>query len=60
VFFGEQTVAAVIDAVARFEASSIGPADCRARAEGFSIEAFRHACSQIVASCGAGATVEQI
>jgi len=60
VFFGEQTVAAVIDAVARFEASSIGLADCRERAEGFSIEAFRHACSHIVASCGAGATVEQI
>ncbi len=52
VFFGEQTVAAVIDAVARFEASSIGPADCRARAENFSIEAFRAAIGRIAQTGG--------
>jgi glycosyltransferase involved in cell wall biosynthesis len=42
-FFAEQTVPAVIDAVERFEASHINPADCRAWAEKFSIEAFRAA-----------------
>jgi glycosyltransferase involved in cell wall biosynthesis len=40
-FFGEQTVPAVIDAVERFEASHIDPANCRAWAENFSVEAFR-------------------
>jgi glycosyltransferase involved in cell wall biosynthesis len=46
-FFGEQTVPAVIDAVERFEASTINPADCRTWAENFSIEAFRAAWDDI-------------
>jgi glycosyltransferase involved in cell wall biosynthesis len=47
-FFGEQAVPAVIDAVERFEASKIEPADCRAWAENFSIEAFRAAFGGVV------------
>jgi hypothetical protein len=47
-FFGEQTVPAVIDAVERFEAATINPADCRAWAENFSLEAFRSAFGGIV------------
>jgi glycosyltransferase involved in cell wall biosynthesis len=47
-FFSKQTVAAVIEAVERFEASRINPADCRAWAEGFSIEAFRTAFDAVV------------
>lgn len=46
-FFGEQTVQAVIDAVERFEASYIDPADCRAWATSFSIEAFQDAWRRI-------------
>jgi len=49
-FFYEQTVAAVIDAVERFEASYISPADCRAWAEGFSSEAFRNAWGGIISN----------
>jgi glycosyltransferase involved in cell wall biosynthesis len=49
-FFGEQTVPAVIDAVERFEASYINPADCRAWAESFSIAVFRDAFSRVVST----------
>ncbi len=48
-FFAEQTVPAVIDAVERFEAADISPADCRAWAENFSTEVFRNAWRQIIA-----------
>ena len=48
IFFDEQTVPDLMDAVRRFEASSINPADCRLLAETFSIEAFRNAWRGIV------------
>ncbi len=47
-FFDAQTVPAVIDAVERFEACTINPADCRAWAEGFSIEAFQAGLGSII------------
>jgi glycosyltransferase involved in cell wall biosynthesis len=47
-FFDEQTVPAVIDAVERFEMCHINPADCRAWAENFSIEVFRKAFNAVV------------
>lgn len=47
-FFGEQTVPALIDAVERFEASTIDPADCSSWAENFSIEVFRAAWHGII------------
>jgi glycosyltransferase involved in cell wall biosynthesis len=59
-FFGEQTVPAVIDAVERFEASHINPADCRDWAESFSIEAFRAAWAGIVQRDGKIGTVQEI
>jgi glycosyltransferase involved in cell wall biosynthesis len=48
VFFERQTVPDLMDAVRRFEASTIMPADCRAWAERFSIQAFRHAWDDII------------
>jgi glycosyltransferase involved in cell wall biosynthesis len=59
-FFGEQTVPAVIDAVERFEASTINPADCSAWAESFSIEAFRAAWAGIVQRDGESGAVQEI
>lgn len=47
-FFQEQTVPAIVEAVNRFERARIDPADCRAWAEGFSVEAFRNAWADIV------------
>ena len=41
VFFEEQTVASMIDAVERFETMSFSPLACRANAERFSQEVFR-------------------
>jgi glycosyltransferase involved in cell wall biosynthesis len=58
-FFGEQTVPAVIDAVERFEASHINPADCSAWAENFSIEAFRAAWAGIIQLDGEAGTVQE-
>ncbi len=49
-FFGEQTVPAMIDAVERFEASYINPADCRAWAEKFGVEIFRDKFNQVVST----------
>jgi len=43
VFFGEQTTAALIDAVTRFEAATISPAACRAWAETFALHHFQDA-----------------
>ncbi len=40
VFFSEQTVDAVIDAVERFERMTIDPAACRANAEPFAVERY--------------------
>jgi glycosyltransferase involved in cell wall biosynthesis len=51
-FFGEQTVPAVIDAVERFEETYINPADCRAWAESFGTEAFREAWGSMFKSTG--------
>jgi len=48
VFFARQTVPDVVEAVRRFEASDINPADCRAWAETFGVEAFRKAWREIV------------
>ena len=59
-FFGEQTVPAVIDAVERFEASHIKPADCSTWAENFSIEAFRAAWAGIVQLDGKSGAVQEI
>ena len=50
VFFMEQTVAAVRDAVARFEKSSIDSAACRANAERFSAARFRSGLGEWVAA----------
>jgi glycosyltransferase involved in cell wall biosynthesis len=47
-FFAEQTIEAIIDAVARFEALAIDPAACRANAERFSQAAFRAAMRRVV------------
>ena len=47
-FYQEQTVPALIDAVERFEKADIHPADCRAWSENFSIEAFRKAFNAVV------------
>ncbi len=58
-FFGEQTVPAVIDAVERFEASHINPADCSTWAENFSIEAFRAGWAAIVQLDGKIGTVQE-
>ncbi|HRT32796.1 MAG TPA: glycosyltransferase, partial [Anaerolineae bacterium] len=41
VFFREQTVAALIEAVRKFEAQSMEPAACRANAGRFSVERFQ-------------------
>ncbi len=43
VFFEEQSASALIEAIARFESIDIDPAACRASAERFSFEVFRHA-----------------
>jgi glycosyltransferase involved in cell wall biosynthesis len=51
-FFGEQNVPAVIDAVERFEETYVNPADCRAWAESFGIEAFRDALGSMFKSTG--------
>lgn len=49
-FFGEQTVAALVDAVTRFESQApCSPADCRANAERFSVAAFHAALKDAVA-----------
>ncbi len=50
IFFATQTVAALVNAVRRFETVEINPADCRAWAETFSIGTFRHAIQNIVAA----------
>lgn len=47
-FFERQTAADIVDAVRRFEAMEIRPADCRAWAETFSIDSFRKAWTDIV------------
>ncbi len=50
VFFGEQTVESIIEAVQRFEAlpDPITPGACRRHAEGFSIELFRKRMAAVV------------
>lgn len=47
VFFDEQTVPALVGAIARFEAARFDPQACRARAEGFGEEMFRAALQNI-------------
>lgn len=49
-FFGEQTVEAIVDAVERFEKLPVPMTAeaCRRHAEGFSIEAFRERMAQVV------------
>jgi glycosyltransferase involved in cell wall biosynthesis len=49
-FFDAQTVPSLVDAVRRFEAVQINPADCRAWATGFSIDVFRDALTRIISS----------
>ena len=49
-FFERQTVEDVVEAVGRFETSTIKPENCRAWAESFSIEAFRDAWDNIVST----------
>jgi glycosyltransferase involved in cell wall biosynthesis len=54
VLFGEQSVAAITDAVRRFEALAIAPEACRANAERFSREAFRaNLLRELRAACAA-------
>lgn len=49
-FFGEQTVAALVEAVTRFESQApCTPADCRANAERFSVAAFHAGLKDAVA-----------
>jgi glycosyltransferase involved in cell wall biosynthesis len=48
IFFEAQTVAALVNAVKRFETVEINPVDCRAWAETFSVGTFRHAIQNIV------------
>jgi glycosyltransferase involved in cell wall biosynthesis len=50
VLFGEQTAAAVMDAVVRFEAMAIDPAACRAEALGWGATRFR---DRLLAAVGA-------
>jgi len=51
VFFDEQTVDAISDAVARFEKIAISPADCRENAMRFSPERFRKEFHEYVLLC---------
>lgn len=50
VFFEQQTVADLVNAVQRFETSYISPSDCRAWAETFGVEAFRKAWTEIISA----------
>jgi glycosyltransferase involved in cell wall biosynthesis len=61
VFFDEQTVPALLSAIARFEAAPFDPHACRAWAEGFNEKMFRAALQEIAGAAyddhhaGAGA-----
>jgi glycosyltransferase involved in cell wall biosynthesis len=48
VFFAEQTPAAIADAVRRFDATRVDPADCRAQAERFDAAQFDRAITSYV------------
>jgi glycosyltransferase involved in cell wall biosynthesis len=51
VFFETQSVDSIIDAVSRFEAAGVSPADCRENALRFSVERFRREFNAFVREC---------
>ena len=55
-FFGEQTVAAVVEAIERFEGLALDPAACRQNAERFDSSVFRARLSSVLMPPGGSPT----